>query len=249
MTPLNKKGYRIIFLVTVIFGVYFETIVFFYFQSIRISKILIDDFRVIAALRKNPDYKSINEGLSRIKGIKSVKFIEQKTTLEKIEKEDKELYLSIKSMASNPVPEIVEIEIYEEAIGNMDILIEDISKVKDIIDIRYKPDEAIAIMHLMFYSKLLFLVIGATILIVGVMVFAGAAYVGFSNFFNSVRESFKWFLNGMFGALVSVIFIYLAVYPVKYISQVWRWPEQMWHVITLLFGGFMGWVLYQWKKN
>ena len=249
MSGYAKKGYRIVFLATLIFGIYFEAISFFYFQTSKVSKMLLDDFRVIAALKKGADPNVVAKKIQSLAGISGAKYIRSEESLKKIEEEDRELYLSIKSMALNPVPDILEIEIDSLFLGNIDAIVENISALEGVLDIRYKPDELMAIMHTMFYSKFLFLIIGATVLITGVIALSAILHVGFSNFFVSVLESAKWFLNGMFGSAVAVIFIYIMIYPIKYISPLWEWPSIPWHLVTLVFGGLMGWVLYQWKRN
>lgn len=249
MNSYSKKGYRIVFLATLIFGIYFETVSFFYFQTSKISQILLDDFRVIVALKKDADTDDVSKKLKSVSGVLNLNYIKSEDSLKKIQNEDNELYLSIKSMVSNPVPDIFEVEIEPLFIGNIDLIVEKISEINGVVDIRYKPDELIAITHIMFYSKFLFLIIGATVLIIGIILLSAILHVGFSNFFASVIESAKWFLNGMFGSAIAIVFIYIIIYPIKYISPLWEWPSVPWHVITLIFGGLMGWVLYQWKRN
>ncbi|HOJ85314.1 MAG: permease-like cell division protein FtsX [Elusimicrobiales bacterium] len=249
MSNYAKKGYRIVFLATLIFGIYFEAVSFFYFQTSKISKMLINDFRIVAALKKQASVEDTVKKISLINGITSVNFVKSEESLKRIQNEDNELYLSIKSMALNPVPDILEISVDPIFMGNIDVIVQKISDSEGVMDIRYKPDELVAIMHTLFYSKFLFLIIGATIVIIGITVFSAVLHVGFSNFFASIMESIKWFLNGMFGSLIAVVFIYILIYPIKYISPLWEWPSAPWHIITLLFGGLMGWVLYQWKRN
>lgn len=249
MSNYAKKGYRIVFLATLIFGIYFEAVSFFYFQTSKISKMLINDFRIVAALKKQASVEDTVKKISFINGITSVNFVKSEESLKRIQNEDNELYLSIKSMALNPVPDILEISVDPIFMGNIDVIVQKISDSEGVMDIRYKPDELVAILHTLFYSKFLFLIIGATIVIIGITVFSAVLHVGFSNFFVSIMESIKWFLNGMFGSLIAVVFIYILIYPIKYISPLWEWPSVPWHIITLLFGGLMGWVLYQWKRN
>jgi len=249
MTSPVKKGYRIVFLATLIFGIYFETIIFFYIQSNKISELLLKDFKVIVALKNQPDIEKITSQISQIIGIKQVKYIKSEESIKKIENEDKELYLSIKSMPLNPVPDIITLDIDPAFMGNINSIVDKVSTINGVSDIRYKPDEIIAIMHTIFYSKFLFLVIGATVVIISMTFLLAIIQVGASNFFTSLVESFKWFLNGMFGSVVSIIFVYIIIYPTKYISPLWEWPCALWHLIILLSGGIMGWVLHQWKKN
>lgn len=249
MSLLNKKGYRIVFLATFIFGIYIETIIFFYFQTNKITKLLSDDFRIVVALKKNVDKSKIIDSLSNINGVSRTDYFTSDDMLKKLDSEDKELSLSIKSMPVNPVPDIVEISPTQSAMGNIDGMVGEISKLDGIMDIRYKPDELVAIMHTLFYSKLLFLIIGMSLLTMVAIFFSGIYHVGFNNFFSSLKESLKWFINGILGVLTAILCVYIIIYPIKYISVVWYWPSIIWHFFALVSGGIMGWVLYQWKKN
>ncbi|MBP7795791.1 MAG: permease-like cell division protein FtsX [Elusimicrobiales bacterium] len=249
MSLLNKKGYRIVFLATFIFGIYIETIIFFYFQTREINDLLINDFKVVVALKKNIDKTKIIDSLSVIKGVGKVDYFTSDDMLKKLDSEDKELSLSIRSMPVNPVPDIVEISPTQTVLGNIDGIVEEISKLDGIMDIRYKPDELVAIMHTLFYSKFLFLIIGLSLLTMVVIFFSGIYHVGVNNFFSSLKESLKWFINGILGVLTAMLCVYLIIYPIKYISAVWYWPSVVWHLFALISGGVMGWVLYQWKKN
>lgn len=246
---LGKKGYRIIFLATFLFGLYFETVLFLYFQIKSIKNVLVNDFVVIAALDSKSNPNKVKDEILKINGIENINYISSNDMLRKLENEDKDLYLSIKSMSINPIPDIMEIKLNESVLGNIDDMVAKISNIKDIIDIRYKPDEIVAIMHIIFYIKFLSLIISATLVVVGIIVFSSIGYFGLNSFVMAIKESFKWFLNGCFGVICAIIFVYTIIYPIKYISPLWQTVPYSWHVITLLCGGFVGMVLYQWKKN
>ena len=244
-----KKGYRIVFLASFIIGIYFEIVMFFYFQTRNISQLLLNDFRVVVALKKNAKLDLIKKRILENRWVKGIEYLSRDKILSELERTDNLLYLSIKSMASNPIPDILKIEIDPLFLGNIDTIVDTLSKEDDITDIRYKPDEVVAIMHAEFYKRLLFLVIGITIVLIFFIFVTGVLHVGVSNFFTSLNQSFKWFLNGFLGSALGVIGVYVMVYPVKYVSQIWYWPSFYYHLIIFLSGGVIGWVLYQWKRN
>jgi hypothetical protein len=159
------------------------------------------------------------------------------------------LYLSIKSMALNPIPDIIKIEVDPIFLGNIDMIVDTLSKNDSITDIRYKPDEVVAIMHIEFYKRLLFLIIGITVALVFVILVSAVLYVGVGGVLSSFGESVKWFFDGVFGSLCGILSVYFIVYPTKYISQLWYWPEFYYNLCVLISGGVVGWVLYQWKKS
>jgi len=70
---------------------------------------------------------------------------------------------------------------------------------------------------------------------------------GIMNFFHFDLASFKGFLAGLFGSIVSVIVFYAIIYPVKYLSPIWQWPPLYIHLLMIISCGLIGWVLYKWK--
>jgi len=244
-----KKGYRIVFLSALIIGIYFEIVIFFYFQSKNISQLLLNDFRIVVALKKGTKPDEIKNSIMENNWVKNIEYVSSRSILNDLEKNDNLLYLSIKSMSLDPIPDILKIEVDPLFMGNIDSLVDILSKNENIIDIRYKPDEVVAIMHVEFYKRLLFLIMGLTFVVIGVIFISGVLHVGFENFFSSLRQSLKWFLNGFLGAFLGTVCVYIIVYPVKYISQIWYWAPFYYHIIVAFSGGVVGWVLYQWKKN
>lgn len=244
----KKKGYRIVFLASLLFTSFFETILFIFFQVDGIKKMLNDDFAVVVAVADAKSQDVIKK-LEGNKFVKSMNYRSKDEILDELKKDDEELYLSVSSVNKNPIPDIIKLKIKDEYLGNIDKIVDSISNIDGIIDIRYKPDEIVAIMHVNFYYNFFFVTIVFSILIVSLIIFMGILHVGVSNFFDSVKESLKWFLDGVMGSSVAIFFVYIIVYPVKYISPFWHWPSVFWHLLSLLSGGFLGWVLYQWKKN
>jgi cell division protein FtsX len=245
----TKKGYRIVFLATLIMGVYFEVVLFFYFQVRNISNLLLNDFRIVVALKKQSNVEDVKKKILENKWVKGIEYMSRDKILDDLEKTDNLLYLSIKSMALNPIPDIIKIEVDPVFLGNIDMIVDTLSKNDSITDIRYKPDEVVAIMHIEFYKRLLFLIIGITVALVFVILVSAVLYVGVGGVLSSFGESVKWFFDGVFGSLCGILSVYFIVYPTKYISQLWYWPEFYYNLCVLISGGVVGWVLYQWKKS
>ena len=58
----------------------------------------------------------------------------------------------------------------------------------------------------------------------------------------------QWLLSGGGGAGLAALTAYAVVYPVKYLSPVWVWPNPVWQAVLLVCGSLLGWVLCQWKN-
>lgn len=244
-----KKGYRIIFLTSLLFAVLFECLIFMRSQIMKIEKLLREDFRVVLVLSSSDKKETVLEKVYALKGVKKAEIITSSQTLDRIKQEDKELYYSLSAVGRNPVPDIIEADLEDAALGNLETFSEEAIKIKGVEDVKYKLLEAYAIIHFSFYSNFLSVIISLTLLISALIVFTGIAHAGFTGFFSSLRNSMKWFSSGLLGAVCAVCFVYLVIYPVKYLSPVWAWPSYWWHFLLAAMCGLFGWVLYQWKKS
>lgn len=244
----KRKGYRIVFLITFLFSIYTSAALFLYFQSKTINRFLSDDFRVIVSVMDGK-IDSVLSKIQSVKGIKGFKKVLSDELLSRLEKEDRELYLSIKSLSKNPVPDIIEIEIDPLYLGGIDSIVGEISKIEGVSDIRYRPDEIVAIIHTEFYSRFLLFVFGVGFVVILLMVVFSIIHAGVGGFWMSLIESSKWFLNGVAGSVVGIGFVYLIILPIKNLTPLWSWFEWYYSGAVMLSGGFIGWVFYQWKKD
>lgn len=248
MVIARRKGYRIVFLITFLFSIYTTSILFLYFQSKTINRFLSNDFRIIVAIKDGVKDDIVSK-VANIKGVKSCKRVSSDDLMSKLEKEDKELYFSIRSLSKNPIPDVVEVEIDSMYLGGIDNIVDEISKVSGISDIRYRPDEIVAIMHTEFYSRFLLFVFGMGFVVIFLMIIFSIIHAGISGFWASVVESSKWFLNGIAGSAVGIGFVYIILLPIKNITPLWNWFEWYYSFAIILSCGFIGWVFYQWKKD
>lgn len=247
MILMKRKGYRIIFLITFLFSVCISSLLFMYTQVKALRKFLLDDFRIVVALSKGHNDSTIRE-ICSINGVKNCHIVSSNELLKKLEVEDKILYLSIKSLSVNPVPDLVMIELYPDFLNDIDSISANVSKIKGVFDVRYKSDEVFAIVHAEFYIKFMLFVIGMVVLIVIVLiVFALIHFVISRN--ESFLDAFKWFSCGFVGGSFGLIFLYVVLYPMKNISLMWRWFEIYYSVGVVVLCGFIGWALWEWKRD
>lgn len=244
----KRKGYRIVFLISFLFSIYTSSILFIYFQSKIINKFLLEDFRIVAAISNKKIEETVSK-ISQIKGIKAVNFVSSQELLKRLEEEDRELYLAVKSFSTNPVPDVAEIEVDDMYFGAVDNIVDNLSRIDGITDIRYRPDELVAIMHSEFYIRFLMFVLTMSFFVIFLMIIFSLIHAGLNGFIFSVAESFKWFLNGILGGVSGIFFIYVIVLPLKKITPFWKWFEWYYIVIVVISCGFIGWVFYQWKKD
>ncbi|MGC8866722.1 MAG: permease-like cell division protein FtsX [Elusimicrobiales bacterium] len=248
MIVKKSKGYRIAFLVSFLFSIYSSAILFMHFQARYVNGFLLNDFRIIASLSSIWDDKTVSQ-ISAIRGVKNVRVVKSEELMKRLESEDKELYFSIKSLSKNPVPDIVEIEVDDMYFGYAENIVKELSLVNGVEEIRYRPDELVAIMHTEFYMRFLMFVFSMSLSIIFLMILFSAFHSGFKGFISSVIESSKWFLNGVAAGAIGVIFVYIIVIPLKNLSVLWSWFEWYYTLCIIMCSGFIGWVFFQWKKD
>ncbi len=250
--PRPRKGYRVAFLLAFSAGLLAQMLIFLQAQMREITALLREDFRIIVVKddRAKEPQEEIAAALDGVRGTEQAVFISRQDRLARLKTEEPELVASVLPPGSNPMPDTWEVVIKEEALGDLNAWTDAVWRVPGVADVKYKPLEAYAIMHSVFYGHLItlglalaflaFMVMSAMILTHGHTPAELAA---------SLSADKIWFLAGAGGGALSALASYAVVYPVKYLSPVWVWPSPLWQAAVAFFGALLGWVLCQWKKT
>jgi hypothetical protein len=250
--PVERKGYRVVFLLAFSAGLAAELLLFTRAQMNQIALILKEDFRIVAvkAEKGRETASEVEEGLKNIDGTLNAVFVGKEARLKKLKEDDPELVSSVLAIGGNPLPDTWEIELREDAIGGIDAWTEAAWQVQGVADIKYKPLEAYAILHALFYAHLItlgFYAAACAFVLLAVMVLTYRKT--FSGLFGALKKDSAWFFAGAAGASASALAAYGMSYPVKYLSPLWVWPGPLWHAAVALSGGFGAWGLCQWKNE
>jgi len=123
-------------------------------------------------------------------------------------------------------------------------------RIPGVADVKYKPLEAYAIMHALFYGHLIRLSLALAFL---AFMVTAAMVLTYRHTPASLAQALPadkpWFLSGAGGAAAAALAAYAVVYPVKYLSPVWVWPSPLWQAAVVICGALLGWVLFQWKNT
>ncbi len=247
-----RKGYRVAFLLAFSAGLLAEMLLFMQAQMREISLLLKDDFRIIVVRdeRSKETPEIIGAALSAIKGSSQVVYVNRQDRLARLKADEPELVASVLSPGSNPMPDTWEITIAEESLGDMNSWTDAVWRVPGVADIKYKPLEAYAIMHSVFYGHLITL--GLALAFLAFMIMAAMVMTHGhtpATLAASLGADKAWFIAGACGGALSALAAYAVVYPVKYLSPVWIWPNPMWQAAVIVSGSLLGWVLCQWKND
>ena len=250
--PGGRKGYRVVFLLAFSAGLSAELLLFFRAQMNQIALILKDDFRIVAVKneRGKETVSEVENGLKNIQGTLSAVFVDKEARLKKLKDDDPELVSSALAVGGNPLPDTWEIKLKEETLGGVDLWTEAAWKVPGVADIKYKPLEAYAILHALFYAHLItlgFYAAACAFVLMSVMILTYRKTP--SGLFCALKKDRIWFAGGAAGAGLSTIAAYGLIYPVKYLSPLWVWPGPLWHAAVAAAGGLGAWVLCQWKNE
>ena len=148
------------------------------------------------------------------------------------------------------MPDTFEAELGEAALGNIASWVEPAWKVPGVADIKYKPLEAYAILHALFYSHYMFVALALAFVSLVLMALMTLTYRNtLAGFLESVRRDRNWFFAGLGAGSAAVAVSYALVYPVKYLSPLWLWPDPLSQAAIIAAGGLSAWVIFQWKNT
>ncbi|MDQ7772093.1 MAG: permease-like cell division protein FtsX [Elusimicrobiales bacterium] len=248
----RRKGYRVVFLLAFTAAVLFEALLFLHTQAREILSLLEDDFRVVVLLkdggRKERD--ALWESIRALQGVRSAVFISKDERLARMREDDPELIKGALSLGPNPLPDSYEIAVDQAVMSSLSSWTELLWGMSGVAEVRYKQLEAYAILHFSFYDNFMALAFGLSLL--GAVLFSLTVLLHrFSpaGLMEGIRRDKRWFFSGAGGAAAAVLACYLIVYPVRYLSPVWAWPNPLWHLAGVLAAGFLAWTLVQWKNS
>lgn len=249
--PKARKGYRVAFLLAFSAGLLAEMLLFLQAQMREVTSLLKEDFRIVVVRddRAKETTDAIGAALASIRGTEQAVFVSRQDRLARLKADEPELVASVLPPGSNPMPDTWEVLLREDSLGDLNAWTDAAWRVPGVADIKYKPLEAYAIMHSVFYGHLITLGLALAFLafvIMAVMVFTHG-YTP-AALFGSLATDKTWLLSGAAGGLASALAAYLVVYPVKYLSPVWVWPNPVWQGAVAVCGALLGWVLCRWKE-
>lgn len=250
--PKVRKGYRVAFLMAFSVALLAEMLLFMHAQMREIGMILKEDFRIVVMRDDSAKAtaEAVEAGLSAISGTAQVFFVSRKDRLARLKAEDPELVALVLVPGLNPLPDTWEVTIKEEVLGDMNAWTSAAWRVPGVADVKYKPLEAYAIMHALFYGHLMRLALALSFL--SFMVLAAMVLTHGhtpSELAQALPADRIWFFSGGGGAAAAALAAYAVVYPVKYLSPVWVWPSLLWQAAVVICGSLLGWVLCQWKNT
>ena len=245
-----RKGYRIIFLAVFAISLLAEVLLFLFSQVKSINLMLKDDFRIvfIKSEKTKLSVEDITVNLEKLEGVKEVVYVGREDRLKELSEADSDFSEIITLLGRNPIPDTFEIILDEALLGDLESWISIAWKTEGISDIKYKPLEAYVILHTLFYSHFIFIafiivILALIIMAIMVLMYKFTPHKTVKN----LKRDVKWFLAGSLGSGIAVFASYAIVYPIKYLSPIWSWPNPLWHLLIIFFGGFMAWTIHQWK--
>jgi len=246
-----RKGYRVAFLLAFSAGLLAEMLLFMHAQMREIAMLLREDFRIVVVRddKSKETADSVGAALAALKGTTQAAFVSRQDRLGRLKADEPELVAAVLPPGSNPMPDTWEVSINEEALGDINAWTDAAWRISGVGDIKYKPLEAYAVMHALFYGQLITLALALSFLSFMIMT-AMVLTHGHTpaTLAASLGADKAWFLSGTGGAALSAFAAYAVVYPVKYLSPIWVWPNPFWQVAVVAVGALLGWVLCQWKN-
>ncbi|MFA6433186.1 MAG: permease-like cell division protein FtsX [Elusimicrobiales bacterium] len=248
----NRKGYRVVFLTVFAGALMVEALLFMRVQVREIALILKEDFRIVVVKNDNikQDSAGMEEAFKALPGTAEVSFISKAERLRKLREEDPDLVGAVMNMGANPLPDSFEISLEEAALGDLTSWVEAAWKINGVGDIKYKPLEAYAILHALFYGHYLLISLALACVALALMALMTVLYRNtVAGLLTSLRRDRNWFFTGLLAGALAEVISYAIVYPVKYLSPLWLWPGAFVQAAVIAAGGVFAWVIFQWKNT
>ena len=248
----DRKGYRIVFLIVFAGALMVEALLFVRIQVREIALILKEDFRIVAVKsdRTKSEPGDMDRAFKALSGTAEVSFISKAESLRKLREEDPDLVSAVMNMGANPLPDTFEISLQESALGNLSSWVEAAWKINGVDDIKYKPLEATAILHALFYGHYILVTLALAFVSLVIMTLMAVFYRNtIASLLESLRRDRNWFFAGILASASAVAVSYALVYPVKYLSPLWLWPGALTQSAIIATGGVCAWVIFQWKNT
>jgi len=251
------RGYRQVFLLSFCVGLLAESAVFIEGQTKVIFELLKEDLKIMLIVKERlplDEFKNTEQKLSSLPHMQSAEFVSKDAGLKLLKEKDPELAKSVMLFGENPMPEFFEIKLDESALGSIGTWLEKNilnGKMSGIAGVSYKPEQVSAVLQAGFYNRFMNLVLAITGVIFGLFAFfveLNAVKAG--PFLPSLKSASGWMLSGFFGGVSAMLFCWLLVYPMKYLSPMWwTYPSLGWHGAVLLANAWLGWALFRWKES
>ena len=248
----DRKGYRVVFLTVFAGALMAEALLFMRVQVREIALILKEDFRIVVVKsdKIKRDSADMDTAFRALPGTAEVSFISKAERLRKLREEDPDLVGAVMNMGSNPLPDTFEISLQEAALGDLSSWVEAAWKINGVSDIKYKPLEAVAILHTLFYGHYILVTLSLSFVALVLMALMTVFYRNtVANLLESLRRDRNWFFTGLLAGAIAVAVSYALVYPVKYLSPLWLWPGMLEQAAIIGAGGVSAWIIFQWKNT
>ena len=248
----DRKGYRVVFLIVFAGALMAESLLFMRAQVREISLILKEDFRIVVVKsdKVKQDPEVMEAAFKALPGTDEVSFINRADRLRKLREEDPDLVGAVMNMGSNPLPDTFEISLEESALGDLSSWVDAAWKIGGVEDIKYKPLEAYAILHALFYGHFILVTLALAFVLLALMALMTVLYRNtVANLLESLLRDRNWFFTGLLAGALAVAVSYALVYPVKYLSPLWLWPGAQLQAAVIASGGVFAWVIFQWKNT
>lgn len=248
----DRKGYRVVFLTVFAGTLMAEALLFMRAQVLEISSILKEDFRIVVVKsdKVKQDSASMEAAFKILPGTAEISFVTRAERLRRLREEDPDLVGTVMNMGGNPLPDTFEVSLEESALGDLRSWVESAWKINGVEDIKYKPLEAYAILHALFYGHYILVALALVFITLVLMALMAVFYRNtVPGLLESVRRDRNWFFAGLLAGAGAVALSYALVYPVKYLSPLWLWPGAPIQAAVIAAGGVCAWVIFQWKNT
>lgn len=215
----------------------------------RLESAMRDDFRVVLFTRASLEEaraKVLEEKLRAAPEVADVSFISADEAMAALRRDDPELAESTALVGDNPLPSAFEVRPAPEALTHLGSWIDEVRRLADWSDLRYKPGQVQAILRLRFYAYLLRVTLSTLLCLIAAL---ALGVVGLSAGGRSAKEKEKMALWAAAGGAAGAALALAIAWPLHRDELLWAWPRPLSQLALLAACATLGWSLSLWRAE
>lgn len=215
----------------------------------RLEASLRDDFRVVLFTRASLEEaraKVLEEKLRAVPEVADVSFISADEALAALKRDDPELAESTALVGDNPLPAAFEVRPAPESLTHLGAWIDEVRRVADWSDLRWKPGQVQSILRLRFYSYLLRVTLSTLLCLIAAL---ALGILSLSSSAASLKGNGRLALWAAVGGATGAALAVAISWPLHRDELLWAWPQPLAQIALLAACATLGWSLSLWRAE
>ncbi|MBT3393035.1 MAG: hypothetical protein HOD04_03280 [Elusimicrobiaceae bacterium] len=243
-------GYRRIFLISLMIVFSMQMIVFLQDKLTLLHENMYEDFRIITVVEQGSSDQAVEDlftSLNEQKSIYEAEYVSLENVIEEFETLNPQISKDVLKIEENIFEGYFEITPKKSTFTNMVSWVKNNVEKHEIVEkVYYNLAQVDMMNNINGFSKFLNFAIWFIVILAGLFFF----FVETSKQFKQEFTSYRGFVSGALAGLFGLAILFIFFFPVKALNpEFWTFLPVYKQLLLVLFGGFIGWVLYRWQER